>query len=469
MEYVINRILTGVFYDNETSWRLEECVEELMELGDKAVKTRLLFNLDTVLSSPSRRFLECVKLALNRFGCTVLTNEYEFYEMVYRCTYRSTLFTVDIVGVKQTLPGFYQVTIRVCDRYFELLRSNQFAARVIPSPVASSIDVVELSGEEDPEEDACVLQKHLFIVSQAGKYTIRYILEYKSGDKGPEGKLVLPATHIIRFHSPRPPDAYYRVKGYGFRREMVVQRSDLEPMEFGDVYPASYRVELPSTWWCRRLYTAGSHLEQYACLRLDLGLAALVYMPREGGGGGVSREEWDSSWGELARYKYVEQPLGFSPSRRALFFVPPAYGTFQVYVDRVSEIDEETVETIKAWLDDALQAYQEYTGRSHEALYPWNIYIDSVGLRIGPPRGFLNKLLGTSIPPLDDSKAEKEIVKQLLRKARNTSDNYSIIFFDEIQEHNSAADDMADLAGRLVLSRLAPLIDMLRGEKEKEE
>ena len=468
LDGIISRILYDILHGESALQELEECIVRLVWLQDKAAKLRLLFNLKTILSSPSRKFLECVRLALKRFGCTVVTNEYEFYEMVQRCTYRSTLFTVDIVGIQETIPGFYLVTIRACDRYFGILGSDQFYSRIIPSPAVSNVDVVELSRDEDPREEGCIVQKHLFIVSQAGKYTIRYILEYRSRDNGPEGKLLLPVSHIVSFRSPRLPERYYRVKGYGFRREIVVHRAELEPVEFGDVYPASYGIDLPSTWWCRRLYTGESWLDQYACLRLDLGLAALVYMPGDASGAGeVSREEWDDMWSELVQFKYIEQPLGFSPSRRALFFAPPAYGTFQVYSDRLSEVDEETVETIKTWLDDAVKAYHRDTGRSHEALYPWNIYIDSVGLRIGPPRSFLNKLLGTSIPPLDDSKAEKKIITRILGKARLADYKPPVVLTEEEQEDYPSRHSTYSI-DRLILSIIKPLIEIL-GESEEDE
>ncbi len=465
---VTTRILYGILRDESTLQELQECIIRLIWLQDEAAKLRLLFNLKTLLSSPSRKFLECIMLALKRFGCAVVTNEYEFHEMVQRCTYRSTLFTVDIVGIQETIPGFYQATIRACDRYFRILGTDQFESRIIPSPVVSNVDVVELSRDEDPREEGCIVQRYLFIVTQAGKYTIRYILEYRSRDKGPEGRLVLPVSHIVGFHSPRPPERYYRVKGYGFRREIVVHRSELEPVDFGDVYPASYGLDLPSTWWCRRLYTDDSMLDQYACLRLDLGLAALVYMPSEAvGAEEVSREEWDDLWSELVQFKYIEQPLGFSLSKRALFFAPPAYGTFNVYSDRLSEVDEETVETIKTWLDDAVKAYHKDTGRSHEALYPWNIYIDSVGLRIGPPRSFLNKLLGTSIPPLDDSKAEKKIINRILGKARLANYNSPIALTEEEQEDYPSRSTYT--IDRIILSRIKPLIEMLDESEEDEE
>ena len=55
----------------------------------------------------------------------------------------------------------------------------------------------------------------------------------------------------------------------------------------------------------------------------------------------------------------------------------------------------------------------------HQALYHWNIFIDSSGVRLGPPRYVLEKLLATNLDPVDDSEALNEILEALRVKKKS--------------------------------------------------
>jgi len=70
----------------------------------------------------------------------------------------------------------------------------------------------------------------------------------------------------------------------------------------------------------------------------------------------------------------------------------------------------------------ALQVYHGLTGRMHQALYHWNIFIDSSRVRLGPPRYVLEELLATNLDPVDDSEALNEILEALRVKKRDDSE-----------------------------------------------
>ena len=408
--------------DGEIWFDLYNCINELVKVDDNDVLSRLIYNLGLLKASPSTDFRECFNFALRLSECRVLANEYEFYDLIERCSNRRKIFDVEIIKIKETTPGFHLATIRMCDNYFNVINHKDYIVKLVVAPLDKKVYRVIVEERPDPFQGNCRLYKFLVSAPYGGEYEVELGVIIKSKeDDGPSARIMLNDLNVIRLEGPRPPGADYNIRIYNFRKEVLILKSQLKKHNFGRIYPASNDIALPTEWNCKEVYANGT-VSQLACMNTAKGLAALVLTPPSNKiiDHRLSREKWEELLAPLQNYSHVMQPLGYSPSRRALFLPVPAHGTLSIYLDRIAYIDDTTVNSITGKLKLALKAYQAASRSKHMALYPWNIFVDSTDVKLGLPHYALKRLLASNIDCLDDSKALEEAIN-LLKEKRQIS------------------------------------------------